>query len=52
MSPRHAGDPDHGRRTRCLDARAVEAMALQKPLPNDALRIVIRGAEKGDKVAA
>ena len=29
-----------------------QAMALQKPLPNDALRIVIRGAEKGDKVAA
>jgi putative SOS response-associated peptidase YedK len=26
-----------------------EALALQKPLPNDALRIVIRGAEKGDK---
>ena len=29
-----------------------EAKALQRPLPNDALRIVMRGAEKEDKVTS
>jgi hypothetical protein len=49
----HACDPHDCRGARCVDACARGgSQGLQRPLPEDALKIIVRGAGKEDTVAA
>ena len=52
-TPCHAGHPDHAGRLRgWLTAPTEQALKLQRPLPDEALRVVMTGERKDEAIVA